>query len=201
MKKPINKLFSQSATGMGGLGFLILALAYFALKPHQLVTPAIPTAINKTLREASQKPQPLIEGVEFSEFKEGSKIFTLNAKALYLRNRKVEPMGFRVALGKDLELQDVNASFFLNGEPVSCIHSNTALFDKEKKNVTFQGRPFLLTKDHRALSADEIKWDSGAKVFRARGNCALSADGVSQRAEAITADINLNSFSIKQIIR
>jgi hypothetical protein len=169
----------------------IILLGYYILKFHnQLQLPSSLNA-NKTSINFRAKTQPLIEGFELIEYYKGMKVFSLKAKQLYLRNRKVEPFGFRVALGKTAELQDVDVTFFANNEPVSCLHSNKAILNQKDKSIIFQDKPFMLTKNHRSLSAKEIKWDNISRSIHAQGNCVLSGDGVSQQAESIQTDITL----------
>lgn len=173
----------------------ILLSGYYILKFHPRLQPLSIDA-NKPAVSFRAKTQPLIEGIELIGYNQGTKVFTLKAKQLCLRNREIKPFGFRVALGKSTELQDVDMTFYLNGEPVSCLHSNKALLDKKRKNIVFQGKPAMLTRSHRALSARELKWDNDSRSIQAQGNCVLSIDGVNQYAEAITTDIDLNNVTV-----
>ncbi|MBI5555568.1 MAG: hypothetical protein HY920_06950 [Elusimicrobia bacterium] len=175
---------------------LVVWLGCHILKTHSRLQPALSINTDGILAIRNQKNQPLIEGFELTEFNQGKIVFILKAKQLCLRNRKVMPFGFRVALGKSAELQDVDMTFYLNGEPVSCLHSNKALLDKKRKNIVFQGKPAMLTRNHRVLSAQELKWDNDSRSIQAQGNCVLARDGVNQYAEAITTDIDLNNVTV-----
>ncbi len=206
MEKRNDNNLAQSAMGKKRIGLLTLAIVLIAtlvawlgchiLKSHSRIQPALSINTDRVFTARAQKNQPLIDGLELTEFNQGVRVFTLKAKQLYLRNKKVEPFGFRIALGKTAELEDVYVTFYANGEPVSCLHSNKAILDKKNKNITFQGKPLMLGKNHRALSAKEIKWDNANRSFQAQGNCVLSEDGMEHRAEAIKTDIDLNNFSI-----
>lgn len=175
--------------------FAIVCLGYCSIKFYSRLQPCVSLNTNSPQTTFNSKQQAVMEGLELTEFNQGVKVFTLKAKQLYLRNKKVEPFGFRIALGKTAELEDVNMAFYANGEPVSFLYSNKATLDKKNKNIIFQGRPSMLTKNHRALTAKQIKWDNASQSIQAQGNCVLSGDGMEHRAETIKADVNLNNFS------
>jgi hypothetical protein len=163
--------------------------------------PTRPITQNATMIPADfrKNNQPLMETVELTGTSQGAKVFSLKAKQLLLRNPKIEPFGFRVAIGKTAELQDVNVAFYLNEKPVSYLHSNTAVLDKKSKNIVFQGKPLMLTKDHRSLSAREIQWDNLNRSIQAKGDCVLSGAGIKQHAEAIKTEIDLYNFSVTEL--
>ncbi len=182
------------------LSIIAFSLLYI-INLHSKPTHPITQNTTKIPAEFRKNNQPLMEIVEFTGMNQGSKIFTLKAKQLLLRNPKVEPFGFRVAIGKTAELQDVNVAFYCNEKPVSYLHSNKAVLDKKSKNIVFQGKPLMLTKKHRSLSARQILWDNLSCSIQAKGDCILSGAGIDQRAEAIKTGIDLNNFSVTELKR
>ncbi|MFA5119392.1 MAG: hypothetical protein WC695_11205 [Candidatus Omnitrophota bacterium] len=178
---------------------IIAFSSLYIINLHSKATHPITQNTTKIPADFRKTNQPLMEAVEFTGISEGSKVFTLKAKQLLLRNPKIEPFGFRVAIGKAVELQDVSVAFYLNGKPVSYLHSNTAVLDKKSKNIVFQGKPLMLTKEHRSLSAREIQWDNLNRSIQAKGDCVLSGNGIDRHAEAIKTEIDLNSFSVIEL--
>ena len=138
----------------------------------------------------------LMDEFEFTEYNAGDKAFTLKAKKFYLRNKKVKPFGFRIAFGKAAEMEDVKVIFYKDNKPISQLHSRTAIMDQKNKNIIFQNKPVLVTKDGRTLSARKIIWNNFKKRLEAKGGCMLGADSKRRSADKINTDVELKDFTI-----
>ena len=139
-----------------------------------------------------------MSGFSFTEYESGDRIFTINAESFYLRNKKVEPFGFRIALGKSAELEGVEVIFYRDDKQISRIWSKSAIMDMMKKDIVFQGKPVLITEDKRTLSAEKIVWDNFQNKLSAEEGCAIAAGGKMRFGDKINTDIELKDFTIAE---
>lgn len=146
--------------------------------------------------DLQQKEEPLIADFKFTDYVSGKKNFTVNAEKFYLRNKKVNPLGFRIAAGKSVEMEKVGMVFYKDGSPVSRITSKYASMDMKNKNIIFEGHPALITEDKRILAAEKIVWDNNKKSLYAQDRCVLGAGGKRYLADRIDSDVELKNFSI-----
>ncbi len=179
------------------IGFILLYMAgtFFLHNSRQHFS-------NPPALKLAPKDEPLMTGFQFTEYYKGTKDFALNAERFYLRNKKVKYFDFRIAIGKSIEMEGVEVTFYKANKPVSHLYSNAAIMDANKKNIVFQGKPVLFTEDRRTLSAREIFWNNSEKRLSAEGGCILGADGKRQSGDAINADVELKNFIVtdKKII-
>lgn len=152
--------------------------------------------LNKKAKLESLLEKPVITGFQLIGYDKGDKLFVVSAKEMYLRNRKIKPFGFRLAINKSAELEGVEVIFYKNNEQVSCLYSKSAIIDIKNKDILFNGKPFLITKDKKTLSAEKISWDNTQRALIAEGRCILGMDGKNQSASFVQADTGLNNFSI-----
>lgn len=152
--------------------------------------------LNKEAKSESLLEKPIITGFQLVGYDKANKLFVVNAKEMYLRNRKIEPFGFRLAIGKSAELENVEATFYKDNEQISCLYSKSAVMDIKKKNILFDGKPFLITKDKKTLSAEKIAWDNAQRSLVAEGRCVLGMDGKNQAVSLVKTDVGLDNFTI-----
>ncbi len=150
----------------------------------------------KTVTASIYGEAPVMTGFQLTAYDSGKKSMLIRADKLYVRNRKINPLGFRIALGKSAELEEVDATFFKDNKPVACLHSKTAVMDKKRSNILFKGRPFLLTGSQRSLKAREIFWDNSESKLFAKGNCALGIDKTVHKGATVTTDVELRDFQV-----
>ena len=141
-------------------------------------------------------PEPLMTGFQFTEYSQGKKYFTVDAEKFYLRNKKVNPLGFRIALGKCAELENVKVVFYADNRPVSYLTSRTAILDSKNKDMVFQGKPLLITEDKRVMEADTIGWNNADRRLVAYDHCMIGAEGTTRRADSISTDAALRDVTI-----
>jgi hypothetical protein len=140
--------------------------------------------------------EPVMTGFQLTEYTGGKKSMSIHADKLYVRNRKISPLGFRISLVKSAELEEVDATFFKDNKPVACLHSKAAELDKKSNNILFKGGPFLLTESHRSLEAQEIFWNNSERKLLAKGNCSLGTDKGVHQGASITTDMELQNFKV-----
>lgn len=141
--------------------------------------------------------KPLISGFSLTEYDSGNKAFTINAEKMFLRKKKVRPFGFRVALGKSAQMDDVEIIFYKDNQAVSNLASQKATIDIAKKDIIFDGKPIMMTQDKRMLGADKITWNNSTKQLFAQGRCFLAAEGKIYNGKTINSDVELKNFTME----
>lgn len=190
-----NKL-KTTLLAVGYTLFFAFTIAFYTLKPS-LPKPAKyhPQPIFNTHRTGLEE-EPFITGFELTEYNAGKKVFTVKAEKFYLRNKKIQPFGFRIATAKSADLEKIEATFYKDNKPVSYLYSKTGIMDRKSKNIIFNGRPGLITEDKKTLSAQKITWDNAHKRLLAEGRCVVGIAGNNQIMDSVNTDIELSSFTV-----
>jgi len=187
------KIKSNRTFVVAGLLFIVACLIFYHIVT--LLSSSI-QKIDDSSRIQSN-PEPIIDGFQLTEYNSEGKSFTIDAEKFFIRNKQIKPFGFRIALSKTAELEDVKVTFYKNGEVISYMKSGTASMDTKSRDCVFENKAVLITKDRRILDADRIIWDNSQRTLLAKGDCSLGADGKRQNADVIHTDIGLTNYSLK----
>jgi hypothetical protein len=133
---------------------------------------------------------------QITEYESGKKIFVISARDSYLREKNEKCFGFRINLGREVELQSVEVVFFKDNTPVSYLNCQYAVIDLRKKDIIFYGNPTLITERNRGLRAQRITWSDMRKRLCAEGRCFLSREGKTRCAAIMNADVELKDLTM-----
>lgn len=103
---------------------------------------------------------------------------------------------FRIAIGKVIELESPEITFYKDNLPVALAKSKTATMNPINNSINFYSNVLLITEDKRTLSCEQLKWDNNEKYLLAKGDCILSVEEKITKAEKIKTDIELKNFNI-----
>lgn len=182
---------------------IVLAIVFFYIgivnRPKDL-----PTQEQKE-EKPRKSPQGIFSGVEldledftFTEYTKTDngvqKGFELYGKKLQTKNPKIGI--FRVAIGKEMELEKPRITFYKDSLSVSTASSNTGIINPLNKGISFFGNVGLITEEKRTLTCNKLKWNNKQRYLLAEGNCILKAEGRTIESETIKTDVELKDFDV-----
>lgn len=165
--------------------------------------------IPKAGKHASNKYS--FDEISFTEYADNgaNKKFTINGKAM-----GVAPKRFGVFLAapfKVLQITDPEIIFYTKNAQASILRAKKAIFDTQFNNedykndiikalsrrVGFTGGVCVTTEDRRALTCDNLMWDSAKGRFSANGRCVLTYEGKTVKGNSGETDVLLKDFSFR----
>ena len=184
---------------------IVLILVFFCIcvfivnKPMDLSTQEVKP--HKSLQGISGGASLDLRDFTFTEYTKtdngGEKSFVVSGKKLQTANPKIGI--FRIGIGKVIELEKPEITFYEDNLPISIAGSKTGVVNSLNtlnKGIIFYGNVTLITEDKRTLTCNKLEWNNGRKYLLAEGNCILKAEGETIKADIIKSDIVLNDFII-----